>query len=694
MIKFCGVDNSQFGGKPTNPPAISSLDASSISSYSSAYYQTVAITKDGAVLAAGDNRKGLIFCSLPKQKFTQFTKFDIKDEIGCTYRPISALCGEHYTLYLVSSTSGSNKRSIIFSSDSLNNTNPFFIEIPDSANPVALFGGLYTAAAIDDKGSVVFMPKLTKNYSSIFKETALPDNEEALSVACGTNFINFFVLSSSGRVFPVGSDCNFGEAADFKGAKIIDISAIYEHCLALSEDGRIFGCGSNSKGQQTITNNKGIIRPFFEISPFCKYRITAVYAGSDFSLFQTDSGKILACGNNIRGQLLGKEKSQEPIFIPIETEITKGATFCVAGESSSSVFIGADPLMSPNRRINKKSIKRESTQKVSSEKSLIQKANKEIEDLKAENSRLRKKIQDLEKQKSSDNISKCSFKLLDQDAVNAMSVVETLGRGAQCEVFKVSRPSYNVLKVLLIGSNKSGENTNAFNQMKRLFQEYEILCSLHHPNIVMAFGFCYGDETHPPSILLQFCPSNLNDVVSKMEPFQRVCAIYEISSAMESVHAASLIHRDLKPENILIDEEGHVRLSDFGVSCFDDIESQNQSKTTGIGTLKFMAPELLNENKHYNNKVDVYSFGVVIYFILTGGKMPKISFAEQVTGKKALIPSSINKISKDLINRCWSCSPDDRPSFKEIVEFIKKNKFKLVDDVENDIDHIKKFLSL
>lgn len=228
--------------------------------------------------------------------------------------------------------------------------------------------------------------------------------------------------------------------------------------------------------------------------------------------------------------------------------------------------------------------------------------------------------------------------------------------------------------------------------VKRLLQECEILYLLNHPNIIKSFGFCYGDETHPPSILMQYCPTNLNDKIKSLSSMQRVCVIFEISSAMESVHAADLIHRDLKPENVLIDENGHVLLSDFGISCIIDVE--NQTRTSGVGSLKFMAPELLNESNHYGQKVDVYSFGVVMFFILTNGELPKISVAAQSNGKKAEIPESVNSISRDLINSCWSADEKDRPSFKEIVEIIKNNNFNLIDGMEKYLPQIKSFLSL
>ena len=144
-----------------------------------------------------------------------------------------------------------------------------------------------------------------------------------------------------------------------------------------------------------------------------------------------------------------------------------------------------------------------------------------------------------------------------------------------------------------------------------------------------------------------------------MNYIEKVCCIVEICLGMETVHESNIVHRDLNPENILIDQKVHVKISDFGISCYVDVEKQTMSKTVGMGTLKFMAPELLNESTHYINKVDVYSFIVVAFFVLTG-KLPKISIIDQGCGKKAQIPKSVNKVSRDLINKCWENDANDQ----------------------------------
>lgn len=102
------------------------------------------------------------------------------------------------------------------------------------------------------------------------------------------------------------------------------------------------------------------------------------------------------------------------------------------------------------------------------------------------------------------------------------------------------------------------------------------------------------------------------------------------------------------------------------------------SKTLNVGTLLFMAPEIINDSD-YDEKVDVYSFGVLIFYILSGRKMAKITMSEILLGKKAQIPSEFTQFSKDLINSCWNFNPSQRPSFNDIYNILKENNYNLFD---------------
>lgn len=194
-----------------------------------------------------------------------------------------------------------------------------------------------------------------------------------------------------------------------------------------------------------------------------------------------------------------------------------------------------------------------------------------IKQLESENSKLRKNAKSENEKSRMSNKNDLQLDLFDCKTVDDMKVVKTLGRGGQSEVFEVTHDQHMALKVLLLYDSKNDTNSDSFKKLQKLLQEYEFIRLLNHRNIIRTFGFCFGDEKHAPSILLEFCPQNLNDAIFGMTDIEKVCCIVEIILGMESVHASNLIHRDLKPENILIDQQGHVKISDFGIACYVDV---------------------------------------------------------------------------------------------------------------------------
>ena len=89
----------------------------------------------------------------------------------------------------------------------------------------------------------------------------------------------------------------------------------------------------------------------------------------------------------------------------------------------------------------------------------------------------------------------------------------------------------------------------------------------------------------------------------------------EILLAVEYLHKKSIIYRDLKPENILLDSEGHIRISDFGLSKI--LYSSNQKTYSFCGTPEYIAPEILL-NKGHSKPVDWWTFGILIYEMHAG----------------------------------------------------------------------------
>lgn len=188
-----------------------------------------------------------------------------------------------------------------------------------------------------------------------------------------------------------------------------------------------------------------------------------------------------------------------------------------------------------------------------------------------------------------------------------------------------------------------------------------------------------GNDEDIPCIVLEYCNSSLDESINKLTKIELIRIIYEICHAMKYVHEAKFIHRDLKPQNILLDANNHAKLGDFGIATL--IEGSHSNVGT---TIQYMAPEFAeDENNNYTEKIDVYSFGCILYFILSKRIPPNLNYL--INEKMPKIPKDINKVSADLIYKCLSKSPEDRPSFNEIIRYIKENGFNLIDGIDTEI---------
>ena len=150
-----------------------------------------------------------------------------------------------------------------------------------------------------------------------------------------------------------------------------------------------------------------------------------------------------------------------------------------------------------------------------------------------------------------------------------------------------------------------------------------------------------------------------------------------------------MIHRDLKPENVLIDKNYKPHITDFGLSKIYESDHSRSQSMQGCGTPPYMAPEVITGN-NFDTKADVYSFGILMYEVVMGirayTEKSEVGFAstinllmEVVKGRRPKFFTNVKKSLKNMIEKCWSNNPNDRPTFSEIYK-----KLSLIDDDSND----------
>lgn len=153
--------------------------------------------------------------------------------------------------------------------------------------------------------------------------------------------------------------------------------------------------------------------------------------------------------------------------------------------------------------------------------------------------------------------------------------------------------------------------------------------------------------------------------------------VAEVVLALEHLHSNfNIVYRDLKPENCLLDAEGHLLLTDFGLS---KVAVDDESCKSMLGTRDYMAPEVLKQ-KFYGKAADFWSLGCFAYHLMTG-EPPWYSANDQATERKILhgklkFPPGFSADAKDLFTRLMRREPKKRLGYhSKDMDTIKAHRF-------------------
>ena len=153
----------------------------------------------------------------------------------------------------------------------------------------------------------------------------------------------------------------------------------------------------------------------------------------------------------------------------------------------------------------------------------------------------------------------------------------------------------------------------------RFKQEAEMLCSLDHPGIVKFLNYVETAEgvflimEYVKGMTLENFISKKNGLIVESKAYPLIC---EILDAFAYAHSKGIVHRDIKPSNIIIQDDGHIKIMDFGIAQIVSEANVTDSKAI-MGTPAYMSPEQIY-GKDIDARSDIYSIGVLIHNMLTG----------------------------------------------------------------------------
>ena len=240
--------------------------------------------------------------------------------------------------------------------------------------------------------------------------------------------------------------------------------------------------------------------------------------------------------------------------------------------------------------------------------------------------------------------------------------LKLLGRGSFGEVLLVKLKATGKIYAMKILEKKL---LKIKKQQSHTKTERDLMVKINSPFIVNIKS-AFQDETNL-YLVSEFMPGG--DMFFHMHDGQIVTFdvqktkfyILELVLALESLHKNNMVYRDLKPENILLDDKGHIKLTDFGLSKI--LEDEKDKAFTICGTPQYLAPEVLLK-QGYDKTIDWWSLGCIMYEMLVG-KLPfpyrrDTKMSLKIYDKKIIFPKNIDKDAEDLIKKLLVVNPKER----------------------------------
>ncbi|XP_026534964.1 ribosomal protein S6 kinase alpha-5 isoform X3 [Notechis scutatus] len=256
--------------------------------------------------------------------------------------------------------------------------------------------------------------------------------------------------------------------------------------------------------------------------------------------------------------------------------------------------------------------------------------------------------------------------------IENFELLKILGTGAYGKVFLVRKISGHdagklyAMKVLkkatIIQKAKTTEHTKTERQVLEHIRQSPFLVTLH---------YAFQTDTKLHLILDYINGGELFTHLSQRERFNEdEVRIYigEIVLALEHLHKLGIIYRDIKLENILLDSDGHVVLTDFGLSK-EFVNDENERTYSFCGTIEYMAPDIIRGgNTGHDKAVDWWSVGVLMYELLTGAspftvdgeRNSQTDISRRILKSEPPYPQEMTAFAKDLIQCLLMKDPKKR----------------------------------
>ncbi|KAI9483494.1 MAG: kinase-like domain-containing protein [Benjaminiella poitrasii] len=208
-------------------------------------------------------------------------------------------------------------------------------------------------------------------------------------------------------------------------------------------------------------------------------------------------------------------------------------------------------------------------------------------------------------------------------SIQDYELIKVLGKGATGKVILVRKQHSNNNRLYALKAITKSWNITK-REVDHIRMERSILTtisSLYHPFLIRLHS-AFQDPYSLYLILDYHAGADLATLLQRYICFPpEQCRLYaaEIVMGLQELHRNSILYRDLKPENVLLAADGHVVLTDFGLSKMFDNNSHFEHRTTTFcGTPEYLAPEIILQEEEYSYAADLWSLGIMLYEMISG----------------------------------------------------------------------------
>eukprot|EP01113_Clastostelium_recurvatum_P050528 TRINITY_DN958_c0_g1_i1.p1 TRINITY_DN958_c0_g1~~TRINITY_DN958_c0_g1_i1.p1 ORF type:complete len:471 (-),score=106.88 TRINITY_DN958_c0_g1_i1:139-1551(-) len=245
--------------------------------------------------------------------------------------------------------------------------------------------------------------------------------------------------------------------------------------------------------------------------------------------------------------------------------------------------------------------------------------------------------------------------------VDDFDLLNVVGKGSFGKVLQVKKKDTGRIYAMKVLNKKTILERN---ELEHTRAEKSILQKLVHPFLVnLNYSFQTDDALY--FVMDYINGGELFFHLQREEKFNEnrvrfYCA--EIVLGLEYLHTCGVLYRDLKPENILLTDDGHICMTDFGISK-EGLVADDAKTSTFCGTPEYLAPEIL-QGKSYGKAVDWWSFGTLMFEMLTG--LPPFYSQEvqemytKIMNEKLVFPPQVSADARSLLTLLLERNPEKR----------------------------------